>query len=221
MCSDNVNNRRTLPFPATLTGQVTIENCTSTCFQSGFQFSGAEYSTYVKVFARWAAWFWLSQNRECYCGSTIAPASGPVPLTDCNIVCAGNTSELCGGANRLTLYNYTGSDLPPRAPMNVFPVKSGLPTGWAYNACWVWVITFRLFRIIVDTQKFSDNVNGRIFPLLYSGTSNNTVEYCVEGCASLNYSVAGLEFGGWPSHPIDLSENLIFDFLDRWMLLWK
>ena len=76
-------------------------------------------------------------NRECYCGSTIAARAGPAPLTDCNLVCAGNNSELCGGANRLTLYNYTGADLPTRAPLNVVPLKSGLPMGWAYNACWV------------------------------------------------------------------------------------
>jgi len=66
------------------------------------------------------------------------------------MVCAGNSSEYCGGANRLSLYNYTGTDLPTNpnppnggggggggAPTTVFPVLTGLPLGWAYNACWV------------------------------------------------------------------------------------
>lgn len=133
--SDNVNNTRTLSAMAVPPGQVTLENCTTVCFKSGFRFSGAEYSTYVNLRTR-ASWFRLTRNRECYCGSIIAHTAGPATLTDCNTPCAGNTSELCGGANRLSLYNYTGTDLPPRATMNVFPLKSGLPMPWAYNACW-------------------------------------------------------------------------------------
>lgn len=62
------------------------------------------------------------------------------------MVCTGNNAEFCGGPNRLNVYNYTGTDLPPTnggggggggSAASVFPVLSGLPTGWAYNACWV------------------------------------------------------------------------------------
>jgi hypothetical protein len=68
------------------------------------------------------------------------------------MICAGNSTEFCGGPSRLNLYNYTGTDLPPNtgggnngggntgAP--VFPVLDGLQTGWAYNACWVYVHFF-------------------------------------------------------------------------------
>jgi hypothetical protein len=65
------------------------------------------------------------------------------------MVCNGNASEFCGGPNRLNVYNYTGTDLPPITVPGggggggtgtpVFPVTSGLLTGWAYNACWVYV----------------------------------------------------------------------------------
>jgi len=57
------------------------------------------------------------------------------------MVCAGNSLEYCGGPNRLTLYNYTGTDLGTTGgggdPLAVSPVTTGLPQGWAYNACWV------------------------------------------------------------------------------------
>jgi hypothetical protein len=68
--------------------------------------------------------------------------------------CNGNASEFCGGPNRLNVYNYTGTDLPPiTAPVGgggggggggapVFPVEDGLPKGWAYNACWVYESNF-------------------------------------------------------------------------------
>ena len=72
--------------------------------------------------------------------------------------CIGNSSEFCGGPNRLNLYNYTGTDLPggggagtptptqaptqapapaPTGTGTVSPVTSGLPTPWTYAACYV------------------------------------------------------------------------------------
>jgi len=66
------------------------------------------------------------------------------------MLCAGKNSEFCGGPNRLNVYNYTGTDLSTGGntggggtnAAGVFPVLSGLPTGWAYNACWVYVNFF-------------------------------------------------------------------------------
>ena len=66
------------------------------------------------------------------------------------MLCSGKSSEFCGGPNRLNVYNYTGTDLGTGggggggSPLGPFPVLSGLPTGWAYNACWVYVI-FSIF----------------------------------------------------------------------------
>lgn len=64
--SDNVNNTRTLSVPTFLTGPVTLEACTSACFKAGFRFSGAEYSSYVFLFAksRRAAWSCLIQKQR-------------------------------------------------------------------------------------------------------------------------------------------------------------
>lgn len=65
------------------------------------------------------------------------------------MVCQGNSTELCGGANRINVYNYTGTDLPPVAtpPVGggggglpvapVFPVTTPLPGGFEYKGCFV------------------------------------------------------------------------------------
>jgi hypothetical protein len=83
------------------------------------------------------------------CGNAIVNGGAPTPPGDCSMVCSGNSSEFCGGPDRLNLYNYTGTNLPATGTKvgagggggggasTVSPVLSGLPAGWAYNACWV------------------------------------------------------------------------------------
>ena len=79
------------------------------------------------------------------CGTAVTNDGSPTPPGDCAMVCSGNSSEFCGGPNRINVYNYTGTDLPPITipPVDggggspVFPVLSNLQVGWSYNACWV------------------------------------------------------------------------------------
>jgi hypothetical protein len=54
--------------------------------------------------------FGVEYAGECYCGNLDelnASGSVPAPTTDCNFVCAGNSSEYCGGSGRLDLYQQT------------------------------------------------------------------------------------------------------------------
>ncbi|TFY75770.1 hypothetical protein EWM64_g8241 [Hericium alpestre] len=103
------------------------------------------------------------------------------------MVCSGNSSEFCGGPNRLNVYNYTGTDLPPVSNPGgggggggggtpVFPVTSGLPGTWNYSACYV------------------DNASGRVFSDQLPDNANTTVQSCVNACIGLNFTVAGIEF---------------------------
>ncbi|KAJ7583869.1 hypothetical protein C8J56DRAFT_1054387 [Mycena floridula] len=159
---------RTLRTEMGLSSPTTIEACTSACFNGGFQFSGTEFSD------------------ECYCDTVISNGGAPMPLTDCSMLCSGNSSEFCGGPNRLNLYNYTGTDLPhtgppgggggASGPTGVSPVLTGLPSPWAYNNCWV------------------DNANGRVFEVSITPSPSTTVESCIASCSAQNFTVAGLEF---------------------------
>ncbi|KAL8652676.1 MAG: hypothetical protein Q9226_004173 [Calogaya cf. arnoldii] len=64
---------------------MTADMCLGLCYQ--YQYAGIEY------------------GRECWCGDTLASTStNATAETQCNKVCPGNTSQLCGGSNRLTLY---------------------------------------------------------------------------------------------------------------------
>ncbi|PFH53643.1 copper radical oxidase [Amanita thiersii Skay4041] len=166
--SDNVNGGRSLTVGMNVDGSMTNAKCTSACFHSGYGLAGTEYAG------------------ECYCGHAIANGGSPTPAGDCNMVCAGNSSEFCGGPNRLNVYNYTGTDLPTSPPNGgtggnggslVFPVLDGLPSPWAYNACWV------------------DNAFGRIMPVGIPANQQNTIQTCIGACQAQNYTLAGTEFG--------------------------
>ncbi|TFK51378.1 copper radical oxidase [Heliocybe sulcata] len=146
----------------------TVESCTAACYNAGYTLAGLEYST------------------QCFCDVTIRNFGGPAASSDCDMTCAGNSSEYCGGPNRLNLYNYTGMPPPPPSTppagggntgSSVEPVTSGLPMPWNYSGCWV------------------DNANGRILANQMPGdTTNMTIGDCVGYCASQNYTLAGAEY---------------------------
>ena len=78
-------NPRTLGVGINTVGPNTIESCTDACFNAGYPLAGAEFST------------------QCFCDLDFAAGSGPTPLADCDMPCAGNSSEFCGGPNRLNV----------------------------------------------------------------------------------------------------------------------
>lgn len=69
---------------------MTVALCTQACQTEGYVLAGVEYSG------------------ECYCGNTASNGGGPAPdgLSGCNMACNGNSSEYCGGPNRLDVYGY-------------------------------------------------------------------------------------------------------------------
>ncbi|CAL1701840.1 unnamed protein product [Somion occarium] len=166
--SDNVNGGRTLTVQTFPTGQTSAETCTDSCFNNGYPLAGMEFAD------------------ECYCGLGFENGGAPTPLADCSMPCAGNSSEFCGGPNRLNVYNFTGTlphgPTPPEggggggggdAP--VFSVDD-LPAPWEYAACYV------------------DGAHGRVFPQELPDDPGLTVESCIESCSSQNYTLAGVEF---------------------------
>lgn len=50
------------------------------------------------------------------CGNTVGNGNGPAPdgNAKCNMACKGNAAELCGGRNRLTLYENLASGIGKR-----------------------------------------------------------------------------------------------------------
>lgn len=75
---------RNLNGPSTSDPSMTAEKCVSFCRKQNKQtYAGLEYST------------------ECYCGSSLKTQA---KSTNCNMACAGDSTETCGGGYALTTY---------------------------------------------------------------------------------------------------------------------
>ncbi|KAK4119638.1 WSC-domain-containing protein [Parathielavia appendiculata] len=67
---------------------MTVEGCADYCLNSGFTWFGLEYSA------------------ECYCGSELNVNSTLAVEEDCNMACSGDVNGVCGGSNRLSVYQW-------------------------------------------------------------------------------------------------------------------
>ncbi|KAI2083645.1 hypothetical protein LOZ35_006849, partial [Ophidiomyces ophidiicola] len=70
---------------------MSLDRCATFC--NGTRFFGAEYGS------------------ECFCGAVLEAASVRQPDADCSMLCSGNATQLCGGSNRLSLYEKLNSTM--------------------------------------------------------------------------------------------------------------
>ncbi|TFY66199.1 hypothetical protein EVG20_g4890 [Dentipellis fragilis] len=110
--------------------EATVESCTSACFEAGFTYAGLEY------------------GGRCFCDNELARFAVPTQSRKCNIPCAGNSTQLCGGVASLTMYKYTGGFEPEDTPVAQVKLHN---SGW-YSA---------YVRIIYDGTT-SDRLGGAI-----------------------------------------------------------
>jgi hypothetical protein len=123
---------------------------------------------------------------ECYCGNTLQAGSVLVATSQCDMLCDGNADEYCGAGDRLDVYQLDGtlptttgtgaSSTSGTPPTTTSPVPTGLPSGWVNDGCWV------------------DNLDGRILDDQLPDDDDLTIESCVNSCAALGYTVAGMEY---------------------------
>ncbi|KAI9822856.1 MAG: hypothetical protein M1826_000349 [Phylliscum demangeonii] len=86
--SDIAFTARTLPDADTKSPDMTVEKCVDFCASKGFPYAGLEFAD------------------ECYCGKTLAANRAPQPGLpgNCMMKCAGDSTEYCGGPQRISLY---------------------------------------------------------------------------------------------------------------------
>ena len=168
---------RTLANVGSYTGGLTVENCLASCQASGYSYGGVEY------------------GNECHCGNSFDNGGGPAPdgSAGCSFACAGDSTEICGGNQRLSMYEYINSDGTVKSttpasgtttPSNggdtstsgPAPDTANLPSGWAYDGCYV------------------DGAQGRILSVQQPDSDSLTIESCINTCTTNGYSVAGLEY---------------------------
>ncbi|KAK3671659.1 fungal class II heme-containing peroxidase [Recurvomyces mirabilis] len=151
---DDVNNRILMHPSYTDYDIQTVETCTSYCAANNFAVAGVEYSS------------------ECYCDYALPAGVTKEPETDCSMTCAGNSSETCGGPNRLSVYT-TGAAISG-------PSTNPGPNGWTFVSC------------------YTDSVNARTLNTaqdVAAGASGMSVSQCTAACKLGGYSYAGLEYG--------------------------
>jgi hypothetical protein len=154
---------------------MTNAKCQDACRSSGYILAGTEYSG------------------ECYCDNQFRGAGAPAPdgEAQCNMVCNGNQTEMCGGPNRLSMWRFYSGDettvpvdsaAATSAPTSktsssaVVPAATGLPKGFEYKGCYV------------------DGNGYRILNYQQPDSQSMTISSCSTLCAGAGYDIAGMEY---------------------------
>ncbi|KAI0843136.1 putative glyoxal oxidase [Hypoxylon sp. FL0890] len=144
---------RTIDAAATTSDNMTLEACIEFCDDKGFSYAGAEY------------------HDECYCGSKLATgAEEATDSTECSTSCSGNTTEACGGPNRLTLF-FNPYATGPQPNVGI--------ANWTHIGCYSEGITGRGLTY------------GAAIPSAQMNAAN-----CTAACSAAGYILAGTEYGG-------------------------
>lgn len=136
--TDDVNSR-TLPAATNSDNNMTLSECSNFC--SGYQYFGTEYTT------------------QCFCGTTLSSSSTEAAETDCSMPCGGDSTETCGGPNRLSVYTNNNY---------VTPGGATIP-GYQYVGC------------------YNDTAAARSLSGTYTYSSEMTVEACATFCNGATY----------------------------------
>lgn len=142
----------------------TLEGCVQTCAGLGYKIAGAEF------------------GKQCFCDNFVNNGGALAPnQADCNVRCAGNPAEFCGGPSRVTMFSIG----TPQVFQPPGPQISGLPTGWKYSGCWG------------DNVASAEDPNIKIAALPYQiwDKTTNIPSECISQCQKFGFNAAGLEYG--------------------------
>ncbi|KAF2419023.1 WSC-domain-containing protein, partial [Tothia fuscella] len=114
-------------------------------------------------------YFGLEYSSECYCGSTIANTSIVTTESDCWMPCSGDSTAICGGNDRISIFRSLNYTTP------VIPNPPAVP-GYAYRGC------------------YADKVGSRTIDGSYFFDEEMTTTKCAGLCGNSTYF--GTEYGG-------------------------
>lgn len=109
----------------------------------------------------------VEYSQECWCDNTFNNGGGPAPdgSVGCDMPCQGNTTEMCGGPNRLDVYQN----------LEYVPVVNPNITGYTYQGC------------------YNEPSGGRALTASMTASDSMTVESCAAFCNGTTYF--GVEYG--------------------------
>ncbi|KAJ3296850.1 hypothetical protein HDU76_006674, partial [Blyttiomyces sp. JEL0837] len=135
-------------LPVRVGAGLTNQQCIAACTDIKLPVAGTEY------------------KGECYCGNTL-PAQQAAHESDCNTPCDADSTQICGGAGRLTVYT-SNTQATYTLAIPTIPC-------WTYQGC------------------YSDNTNARVFPTRSGSLSIVDNQGCAEACGNANYTWFGTE----------------------------
>jgi len=152
-CSNDITSDRALNGASyTDTTGMTNQACQAFCASKNFPLAGTEYGS------------------ECWCGQNLE-ATAALGQSCNGIICSGNSSQLCGGRSRLSVWNSTAY----KAATTIAP---GTAVGSStYLGC-------------ASEATNSRALNGASYT---DGNMTNAV--CAAYCASKNFALFGTEYG--------------------------
>ncbi|KAI1374179.1 WSC-domain-containing protein [Hypoxylon crocopeplum] len=152
--TDSGSDGRTLAKASYASDSMTVDSCALYCQAKNYALFGVEYS------------------RECYCGNTPKTSAILSAEGDCNMACKGNSTQMCGGSSRVSIWNNT-----------VYVGTHNLATvsGYAYLGCYT---EGRSGRALGRGTRASDSTTD----------AKMTVQKCASYCAGKGYSYMGVEY---------------------------
>jgi hypothetical protein len=149
---DNTTNR-VLPHGNGTSTKQTPQQCALSCAAQGYKYSGTEYAS------------------ECWCGKNAPTTSAPA--TDCKLKCSGDSTQICGAGNRLSVV--FDSTLKQT-------IYAAMAYGtWDLMACYNDSTSSRLLKTSVSLAA-------------YGGGDNATIGHCMDACASKGFTYCGAEY---------------------------
>ncbi|KAI9684287.1 MAG: hypothetical protein M1822_005760 [Bathelium mastoideum] len=171
--NDTARGIRTLNANQTDSPSMTTEYCQNFCQSNGYKYAGTEF------------------GEECYCDNFINP-SALLNQTMCYYACAGNSTEDCGGADRISLYNNTLFN-----PTNVSTVLPTLGAGASIPSATVSAAPLASNYLGCATDLYA-TTGQRALANASTATTNMTLETCASFCTTGGnyYGLYGVEYSG-------------------------
>lgn len=163
---------RALTSYSSSSAAMTLESCLGACANGGYQYGGTQY------------------GQQCYCGNTISNNLGKqIAESSCSSVCAGDSTEKCGGSWALSLYRSTAAASPTTTTTTTTSTPAPTataPSGWTLKGCYI-------------------DANSRALPNQLSTSSAMTPAVCMAGAVAAGFAFAGVENGNecWMGNSIN------------------
>jgi hypothetical protein len=140
----------------------------------------------------------LPVGSECYCDNAASNGGGPAldGNVGCNMACQSNSNEICGGPNRLSVWQYNSTGLPTTSTSTAGPSATGGNGGTSSTA--LPSPSSSVNSTLIAPYKYAgcytEGNGGRAFANQQPDNSSLTVESCISTCSALGYSIAGMEY---------------------------